>query len=77
MTWSIKLSTHVQSPYDGSFTFFWLEVAELVRRWLWVFLRIEWEVVKIGEDKLYTPLMNDDSGDEGDYEMTSTHIQQR
>ena len=25
---------------------FWLEVAEVVRRWMWVFVRVEWEVVK-------------------------------
>jgi hypothetical protein len=72
MTWSIKLSTHVQSPHDGSFTFFWLEVAELVRRWLWVFIRLEWEAIKIGEDKVVTPLLDDHSGDEGGYEMVPT-----
>jgi hypothetical protein len=55
MTWSIKLSTHVQSPRDGSFAFFWLEVAELVRRWLWVFVRVEWEAIRIGEDKTPHP----------------------
>ncbi|KAF6763076.1 EXS family-domain-containing protein [Ephemerocybe angulata] len=31
---------------DGSMAIFWLEVAELVRRWLWVFIRVEWEMVK-------------------------------
>lgn len=72
MTWSIKLSTHVQSPRDGSFAFFWLEVAELVRRWLWVFIRVEWEAIRIGEDRIGTPLLDDHSGDEGDYEMVST-----
>lgn len=25
---------------------FWLEVAEVVRRWMWVFVRVEWEVIK-------------------------------
>jgi hypothetical protein len=72
MTWSIKLSTHVQSPRDGSFAFFWLEVAELVRRWLWVFIRVEWEVIRIGEDRIGTPLLDDHSEDEDDYEMVST-----
>jgi EXS family len=42
MTWSIRLSTHVHATRDGTLVFFWLEVAELVRRWLWVFVRVEW-----------------------------------
>lgn len=25
---------------------FWLEMAEILRRWMWVFVRVEWEVVK-------------------------------
>jgi len=68
MTWSIKLSTHVQSPRDGSIPFFWLEVAELARRWLWVFIRVEWEVIKKGRERV--PIQLDDrSGDESDFEM--------
>lgn len=50
MTWSIRLSTHVHATRDGSLVFFWLEVAELVRRWLWVFVRVEWEVVKKAQE---------------------------
>ena len=46
MTWSIKLSSHLHSDPDGSAAIFWLEIAELVRRWMWVFLRVEWEVVR-------------------------------
>lgn len=41
MTWSIKLSTHLHTTSDGSVASLWLEVAELIRRWLWVFLRVE------------------------------------
>ena len=26
-----------------------LELAEIVRRWLWVFVRVEWELVRKGE----------------------------
>jgi len=25
---------------------FWVEVAEVVRRWMWVFVRVEWELVR-------------------------------
>jgi hypothetical protein len=46
MTWSVKLSSHLHSSAEGSELIFWLEMAELVRRWLWVFIRVEWEVVK-------------------------------
>ncbi|KAF7428214.1 hypothetical protein PC9H_007435 [Pleurotus ostreatus] len=46
LTWSIKLSSHLHSQTDGSASIFWLEVAEIIRRWMWVFIRVEWEVVK-------------------------------
>lgn len=47
LTWSIKLSSHLHSrSSEGSVIIFWLEMAELVRRWMWVFLRVEWEVVR-------------------------------
>ena len=45
MTWSIKLSSHLHTS-EGSVASLWLEVAELIRRWLWVFLRVEWEVIR-------------------------------
>lgn len=51
MTWSIKLSSHLHLQSEGSVVIFCLEVAELLRRWMWVFLRIEWEVVKRGRDR--------------------------
>lgn len=54
MTWSIKLSSHLYSQSDGSVLIFWLEMAEVLRRWIWVFLRIEWEVVRRGKDKAST-----------------------
>lgn len=70
MTWSVKLSTHVQPPRDGSLAFFWLEVAELVRRWLWVFVRVEWEAIKLREKTMATP-GSEDCIDEGEYEMST------
>lgn len=50
MTWSIKLSSHLYSQSEGTPLIFWLEIAEVLRRWIWVFLRIEWEVVRKGRD---------------------------
>ncbi|EIW82874.1 EXS-domain-containing protein [Coniophora puteana RWD-64-598 SS2] len=46
LTWSVKLSSHLHSESEGSGVIFLVEVAEIVRRWMWVFLRVEWEVVK-------------------------------
>ena len=69
LTWSVKLSTHVHSTRDGSVGFFWLQVAELVRRWLWVFIRVEWEVIKKAQERVPTCQSDDRGGDEGDYEM--------
>ncbi|KAJ7217891.1 EXS family-domain-containing protein, partial [Mycena pura] len=46
LTWSIKLSSHLHSKSEGSVAIFWLEIAEVLRRWMWVFVRVEWEVIK-------------------------------
>lgn len=46
MSWTVKLATHLHVTRDGSIAVFGLEVAEIVRRWLWVFIRVEWEVIK-------------------------------
>jgi hypothetical protein len=51
MTWSIKLSSHLYSHSEGSALIFWLEIAEVLRRWMWVFIRVEWEVVKSAQQK--------------------------
>jgi hypothetical protein len=51
LTWSIKLSSHLHTneSAEGSLVILWLEVLELLRRWAWVFLRVEWEVVRRGD----------------------------
>ena len=52
LTWGIKLSSHLHANAqgEGSLFIFWLEVAELVRRWIWVFIRVEWEIVRRAQD---------------------------
>ena len=71
MTWSIKLSSHLHIATDGGVGIFWLEVAEIFRRWLWVFLRVEWEVIKKFCEGSSKGRPNDvDSSNE--YEMAST-----
>ncbi|KAI0305466.1 EXS family-domain-containing protein [Multifurca ochricompacta] len=64
LTWSIKLSSHLhaRAQGEGSFFIFWVEVAELVRRWVWVFIRIEWEIVRRAEDGIKRAEMSSESG---------------
>ena len=71
MTWSIRLSTHVHATQDGALVSFWLEVAELVRRWLWVFVRVEWEVVKKAQDVFPSTQPDDRSENDIDSEIVS------
>ncbi|KAI8993059.1 EXS-domain-containing protein [Trametes punicea] len=46
LTWSAKLSSHLHAYAEGDLIIFWIELAEVVRRWMWVFLRVEWEAIK-------------------------------
>lgn len=55
MTWSAKLSSHLHSFASGDLVIFWIELAEVVRRWMWVFLRVEWELVKETRDTRSPP----------------------
>ena len=45
-TWSLKLSSHLHTISEIESGVFMMEALELVRRWMWVFVRIEWEAVK-------------------------------
>jgi len=62
LTWSAKLSSHLHSKTEGDLLIFWIEMAELVRRWMWLFLRVEWEVVKDrGSSRSRRPSYSDSS----------------
>ena len=50
-TWSLKLSTHLHTISEIESGVFMMEALELVRRWMWVFVRIEWEAVKMGQSR--------------------------
>lgn len=71
LTWSVKLSSHLHSQTDTSVSIFCLEIAEIIRRWMWAFVRVEWEVIK--KDREVPVRRNEDdlSGDEVDssYEL--------
>lgn len=45
-TWSLKLSSHLQYLVEWQRGLLMLEALELVRRSVWVLLRVEWELVK-------------------------------
>lgn len=45
-TWSLKLSAHLHTISEIESGVFLMEALELGRRWMWVFVRVEWEVVK-------------------------------
>jgi len=81
LTWSIKLSSHLHAKAqgEGSLLIFWVEVAELVRRWIWVFIRVEWEIVKRSEDSAKHTAVSSESlsgmdRDPESVELTSTGI---
>ena len=46
LTWSLRLSSHLHTLADIEGGVFLLEALEIIRRWVWVFFRIEWETVK-------------------------------
>ncbi|PFH53845.1 hypothetical protein AMATHDRAFT_136831 [Amanita thiersii Skay4041] len=67
MTWSVKLSSHLHLKTSSNYTILLVEVAEIVRRWMWVFLRVEWEVIKKLQEG--NPNAMSENGDDRAYEM--------
>ena len=55
LTWSAKLSSHLHAFTDSDRVIFLIEFAEMLRRWMWVFLRVEWELVKEREVRASMP----------------------
>ncbi|KAG8823802.1 hypothetical protein FRC19_003105 [Serendipita sp. 401] len=47
-TWSLKLSSHLHHIADLEAGVFIIEALEVLRRWIWVFIRVEWEIIKLG-----------------------------
>lgn len=77
LTWSIKLSSHLHSKSEGSIAIFLIEVAEIFRRWMWVFVRVEWEAIKKARDGRNSGRERVDilsEVDEPEFEMISTPI---
>lgn len=57
-TWSLKLSSHLHTISEIESGVFMMEALELVRRWMWVFVRVEWEAVKLSENKNWKTIKN-------------------
>ena len=77
LTWSAKLSSHLHSFIDDDRAIFLIEFAEMLRRWMWVFLRVEWEVVREREVRASLPpgarmrRRAPDASTEAEFEMPS------
>ncbi|KAG6880205.1 hypothetical protein C0992_003869 [Termitomyces sp. T32_za158] len=70
LTWSMKLFHVVNVSSHADIANFCLKVAELFRRWMWVFIRVEWEMVK-KERESPTKLRTDSDSSTFTYEMTN------
>ena len=53
-TWSLKLSSHLHTIAEIESGVFMMEALELLRRWMWVFVRVEWEAVKQAEVRSFS-----------------------
>ncbi|KAK4058143.1 protein-ER retention protein [Microbotryomycetes sp. JL221] len=60
-TWSLKLSSHLHSIHEVEAGVFLMEGLEVLRRWMWVYLRMEWEAVRKGGGGYLT--MDKDEGE--------------
>jgi EXS family len=47
-TWSLRLSSHLHVIHELEQGTFFLEALEVIRRWMWVFIRVEWEGIRKG-----------------------------
>ena len=80
LTWSAKLSSHLHSFIDEDRAIFLIEFAEMLRRWMWVFLRVEWEVVREREVRATLPpgarlrRRAPDASTEQEYEMLNGRV---
>lgn len=58
-TWSLKLSTHLHAIHEIEQGVFLLEALEVLRRWMWVFIRVEWQAVAKGMSHAYDKISID------------------
>jgi hypothetical protein len=46
LCWSLRLSVHLHAHASASAFALFFEVLEMLRRFIWIFLRVEWECIK-------------------------------
>ncbi|KAF8070596.1 EXS family-domain-containing protein [Lyophyllum atratum] len=66
LTWSMKLFSVVNVSSHAGIANFCLKMAELFRRWMWVFIRVEWEMIKKARESHTNHRVDDGTVD---YEM--------
>ena len=71
MAWSVKLSSHLHNKTDGSMVIFCFEIAEIFRRWMWVFIRVEWEEIKQEKQGSRRPETAPDLSGDAEYELVN------
>ncbi|WWC86862.1 uncharacterized protein L201_001741 [Kwoniella dendrophila CBS 6074] len=71
-TWSLKLSSHLHTISEIESGVFIMESLELIRRWMWVFIRIEWEAVKMGEIARFGRLPNSNNNNGNNNNIASS-----
>lgn len=71
LVWLVKLSSHLHLRTDGTIATFVFEIIEVLRRWFWVFLRVEWEVIRKARERHSTSQIAI-LGEGFEYEMASS-----
>ena len=70
LTWLMKPLGFLKVESHAGVANFYLQMGELLRRWLWVFIRVEWETIKKGCEG-QTRHRNED--EESEYELIAPH----
>jgi EXS family len=68
LTWLMRPIGFVEVQSHAGLANFFLQMGELVRRWIWVFIRVEWEMIK--KNQGHTTI-----SDEPEYEMIISAVE--
>lgn len=74
LIWSLRLFSVLNVKSHASLANFLLKTAELFRRWVWVFIRVEWEMIKKGREG-HLKIRSD--GDDAEYELIHSATTER
>lgn len=73
LSWSLRLSAHLYVHATAPALTLLLELLEIFRRFLWNFLRIEWECIKEGHAADLTPSPRQLPGRVRSWDSASSH----